>query len=123
MRGTIHSALQLTMHDTLFEKAVRRMLFRELLPLAEQGDAAAQHKLGVMYDNGEGILVNKAEAVKWYRKAAEQGHEGAQIRLALMFRHGWGVSKDVAEAEKWYRKAAEQGDADAQYWLEKLQAK
>ena len=43
------------------------MAFQELLPLAEQGDAAAQHKLGVMYDNGDGVLVNKAEAVNWYR--------------------------------------------------------
>ena len=69
------------MHDTLFERAVRRMAFRELLPLAEQGDAAAQHKLGVMYDNGEGVLVNDAEAVKWYRKAAEQGDSDAQTIL------------------------------------------
>ena len=100
------------------------MAFRELLPLAEQGDAKAQNSLAAMYAlRGTGVSRNATEAVKWWRKAAEQGHEGAQIRLALMFRNGWGVSKDAAEAVKWYRKAAEQGDADAQYWLEKLQAK
>ena len=99
------------------------MAFRELLPLAEQGDAKAQNSLAAMYAFGTGVSRNVTEAVKWWRKAAEQGHEGAQIRLALMFRNGWGVSKNVAEAVKWYRKAAEQGDADAQYWLEKLQAK
>ena len=59
------------------------MAFRELLPLAEQGDAAAQHKLGVMYDNGDGVLVNKAEALKWYRKAAEQGDSDAQYWLKI----------------------------------------
>jgi uncharacterized protein len=26
-----------------------------------------------MYDNGEGVPENDAEAVKWFRKAAEQG--------------------------------------------------
>ena len=40
------------------------MAFRELLPLAEQGDAAAQHKLGVMYDNGYGVPENDAESAK-----------------------------------------------------------
>ena len=43
------------MHDTLFERAVRRMLFRELLPLAEQGDAAAQYNLGIMCASGGDI--------------------------------------------------------------------
>ena len=40
---------------------------------AEQGDAGAQFNLGVMYANGEGVLGNDAEAVRWYR-TAEQGH-------------------------------------------------
>ena len=41
---------------------------------AEQGDAAAQYNLGVIYYNGEGVTQDYAEAVKWYRKAAEQGY-------------------------------------------------
>ena len=41
--------------------------------LAEQGDAAAQYNLGLMYDNGQGVPQDYAEAVKWYRLAAEQG--------------------------------------------------
>ena len=40
---------------------------------AEQGYAAAQYNLGVMYDNGQGVPQDYAEAVKWYRLAAEQG--------------------------------------------------
>ncbi len=28
---------------------------REFRPLAEQGNALAQHNLGVMYDNGQGV--------------------------------------------------------------------
>ena len=30
--------------------------------------------LVVMYDNGEGVPQDYAEAVKWYRLAAEQGY-------------------------------------------------
>ena len=52
--------------------------FDEMKALAEQGIAAAQFNLGVMYDNGEGVPENDAEAVKWYRKAADQGDADAQ---------------------------------------------
>ncbi len=34
-------------------------------PLAEQGDAQAQHNLGFMYANGQGVPQDNAEAVKW----------------------------------------------------------
>ena len=36
------------------------------LPIAEQGDAEAQYNLGVMYDDGTGVLQDYKEAVKWY---------------------------------------------------------
>lgn len=40
---------------------------------AERGVAAAQHDLGVMYAEGEGVAEDDHEAVRWFRKAAEQG--------------------------------------------------
>jgi hypothetical protein len=43
---------------------------------AEQGNANAQHGLGVMYHNGFGVERDDNEATKWFRKAAEQGHYG-----------------------------------------------
>ena len=52
---------------------------------ADQGDAAAQFNLGVMYATGQGVPQDYAEAVKWYRKAAEQGHAGAQYNLGVMY--------------------------------------
>jgi TPR repeat protein len=70
-----------------------------------------------MYDNGEGVKQDYAEAVKWYRKAAEQGEASAQFYLGLMYAKGQGVKQDYAEAVKWYRKAAEQGEAIAQFNL------
>ena len=38
---------------------------------AEQGDADAQFTLGVRYANGEGVLQDDEEAVRWYRLAAD----------------------------------------------------
>ena len=90
---------------------------RGFLVHAKQGDASAQFNLGVMYDNGRGVLKDDAEAVRWYRLAAEQGYADAQFNLGLMYDNGRGVLKDEAEAVRWYRLAAEQGDATAQYSL------
>ena len=48
---------------------------------AEQGDAAAQYNLGIMYEEGTGVKQDFAEAAKWYRKAAEQGDTEAAAAL------------------------------------------
>ena len=90
---------------------------RELRPLAEQGDAKAQHNLGVMYERGQGVPQDYAEAVRWYRKAAEQGYASAQYNLGVMYGKGQVIPQDYAEAVGWFRKAAEQGVAEAQYNL------
>ncbi len=83
--------------------------YRELLPLAEQGDAGAQFRLGVMYDEGRGVPQSDAQAAEWYRKAAEQGNAVAQRFLGDMYAEGRGVPQSDAQAVEWYRKAAEQG--------------
>ena len=80
-------------------------VIRELRPLAEQGNAEAQHYLGVMYGEGHGVPQDYAEAVGWWRKAAEQGMADAQHNLGVMYDNGQGVPQDYAEAVKWYRKA------------------
>ena len=67
-----------------------------------------------MYGNGEGVLQDYKEAVKWYRLAAEQGYVDAQFNLGVVYDNGEGVPQDYAEAVKWYRLAAEQGSAKAQ---------
>jgi TPR repeat protein len=90
---------------------------RILRPLADQGDAAAQFNLGVMYDKGQGLSQNFSEAVKWYRLSADQGLRESQCSLGNMYNLGKGVSIDHAEAVKWYRLAADQGDTEAQEWL------
>lgn len=48
---------------------------------AEQGNAEAQNRLGLMYHNGEGVPQDHAEAEKWFRKSANQGNEEAKLNL------------------------------------------
>ncbi len=100
----------------MFGAATRgdRAALKYLEGLANSSDPAAQLDLGWMYENGEGVAKDLAQAVRWYRKAADQGMDRAQYNLGVMYLAGEGLSKDPAEALSWFRKAAEQGHADAQ---------
>ena len=90
---------------------------RELAQLrndAEQGDAEAQFKLGIVYDFGRGVPEDKLEAVKWYQKAAEQGNAYSQDSLGRMYLTGESIPRNYREAFNWVQRAAEQGYAQAQ---------
>ncbi len=84
---------------------------------AEQGDAKAQHELGVLLAVGKGGQQNYIEAVQWFRRAAERGHGGAQFWLGNLYMRGAGVPRDTAQMIQWWRKAALQGNINAQYSL------
>ena len=90
-----------------FEAKNFSQAMRFLSPLAEKGDAEAQHRCAIMYQNGLGVAQNDAEAVKWMRAAAEQGHALAQHGMGFMYMEGECVEKDPSEAVKWFRLAAE----------------
>lgn len=87
---------------------------KEWEPLAEQGNIEAQYNLGFMYHKGQGLIQDKAEAVKWYRLAAAQAYSYAQLNLGAMYRNGTGLPQDFVEAANWFRLAAEQGNPIAQ---------
>ncbi|MBQ3646459.1 MAG: sel1 repeat family protein, partial [Synergistaceae bacterium] len=65
--------------------------FNATLKLAENGDAEAQNRIGVAYNNGEGVEQNYSEAMKWYLKSAEQNYPYAFDNLGSMYQNGLGV--------------------------------
>ena len=77
---------------------------------AEQGSAAAQDKLGVMYAYGHGVAQDYKEAVRWYRLAAKSGFNNAQHNLGFMYSNGRGVVQDYVRAHMWFNIAAVNGD-------------
>lgn len=94
---------------------------------AQQGNVKAQNKLGIMYEEGDGVPQNDELAVQWYKRAALQGYSKAQYNLGHFYDFndksgGFDVGSEEhkkynrlrEEAAKWYRMAAVQGDADAQ---------
>jgi TPR repeat protein len=94
--------------------------FRETKVRADAGEAWAQCNVGLMYDNGHGVIKDETEAVRWYRKAADQGSVQAQFNLAVSYVFGTGVPKSDAEAIRWYLEAAMQGHAKALEQLMKM---
>ncbi len=97
-----------------YERGDYATAFRLMKPLAEKGDARAQHNLGVMYDYGRGFPQDTTKALKWYRRAADQGIPDAQHNLGLMYYYGQGVPQSYIKAARWYRRAADQGMPDSQ---------
>ena len=68
---------------------------------ADQEHTEAQTHLATMYDKGQGVPQEFAEALKWYRKAADQGWARAQSLLGSMYIEGKGVPQDYVLAHKW----------------------
>ena len=97
-----------------YQKQDFATVIRLLQPLAEQGDATAQHNLAVLYQDGLGVPASAEKALYWYEKAAEQGQAEAQFMAGLMYSDGIGTAQDYQKAAQWYEKAAQKGHAEAQ---------
>lgn len=77
---------------------------------AEAGNAYAQNRLGLMYDNGEHVAENEVQAFAWFQRAAEGGLPIAMGNVGNMYELGDGVTQDFGQALSWYRRGADAGD-------------
>lgn len=87
---------------------------------AEQGLPAAQYNLGFMYERGEGVGQDYAEAAHWFRRAAEQGEVEAQNNLGVLYAAGRGVQRDFVQAYMWFELAAAGGNEKARQNRDRL---
>ena len=76
-----------------------------------------REKLAEIYENGIGVPVNYAEAIKWYRQASDNGRVDATYKLGLCYEEGRGVEKDIEEAVRLYTIAAEKNLKEAKLKL------
>lgn len=86
---------------------------RELEPLANDGETAAQSRLGHMLLNGQGVAKNTPQAIKLLTEAADKGDALAQNTLGGIYFHGSGVAKDPARALIMFSRAADQNQPNA----------
>ncbi len=87
---------------------------------AELGDSTAMLNLGAMYQLGNHVKEDYAQAVFWYRKAADKGNPSAMYNLGRMYERGLGVPKDLSKSKELYQKAAAKGNSDARIRLDQL---
>ncbi len=99
-----------------------KLMFNWLSKRAERGDAEAQDAVADAYQYGVGVPQDKAEAARWFIKAADQGYKSAQSGLEILFywdveRGEENIQRENQELEllfNWFSKLAERGDAEAQ---------
>ena len=88
------------------QSRVWKRRFEASLKAAQRGDAKAQVNLGYAYHGGQGVAMDKAEAVKWFRQAADQGNSDGQRALGYCYHDGVGMGKDEIEAFAYWTLAA-----------------
>jgi len=80
------------------------------VPLAEQGDAEAQYRMGDLWLSGRGVVEDIDEGLRFLEKAANQGYVRAIHLFGYMYQKGWRLPQDFVLAHKWYNIAASLGD-------------
>jgi TPR repeat protein len=70
-----------------------------------------------MYTVGTGVSLDRAEAAKWYRRAASSNSPDAEVNLASLYMRGDGVKQDNEEALRLLKSAAEKGYGRADAYL------
>jgi hypothetical protein len=87
---------------------------------ADQGNAAAQYKLGmILLSRAYKIGKDYDEGQRYLRLAADRGHADAQYALGVAYQLGYyGFSKDYDEGQRYLRRAARQGHDGAKRMLE-----
>ena len=74
----------------------------------------AQYNMGVMYDNGLGVKINKKKAFDCYFDSAHQGLPMAKNNLGVMFAEGEiSTGVNMTQARKWIKRALETDMSDS----------
>ncbi|MDX1493749.1 MAG: tetratricopeptide repeat protein [Longimicrobiales bacterium] len=108
----VHSRGRMTFpRDEPLARSLADSLATDVRGLAASGDVEALFLMGTAYDEGLGVPVDHAEAMRWYRRAAARGHVLAAHNLGNMYREGRGVAVDHGAAARWWMRAARAGDA------------
>ncbi|MGH8668642.1 MAG: tetratricopeptide repeat protein [Burkholderiales bacterium] len=94
---------------TAWERGKFRVAFRLFVVQAKAGDSGARLNLGYFYDVGLGTRKNKAQALRWYRRAYQQGSGAAASNIATVYRD----EGRPALALAWYKRAVSLKDDDA----------
>lgn len=97
--------------------------WKELEPLAKQGNADAMYLVGSMHHMGMGTAPSYKDAAEWYRKAADAGKLDAIFTMGVVYEGGIGVPRSRNDAFAWYKKSADRGFYAGQLKIANMYAK
>jgi clan AA aspartic protease (TIGR02281 family) len=84
------------------------------------GSPEAMLRIGMLFANGQGVVKDSTEAMRWCSRAAELGNGLAQYNLGLGYLNGVGVQRDAKRALFWMTLASDRlTDAKAKDTLRK----
>lgn len=75
---------------------------------AQDGNVAAQYRLGLLLRDGIGVVADAERAMTWLRLAADAAHPAAQFELGRLYLEGRGIPRDPTRAYAWLSLAAAQ---------------
>lgn len=98
--------------------------FGWLVLASKANNASAIYNIGLCYEKGIGITMDKKESVAYYRKSGMMGHAKSQYKLGVYYAgeamREDGTYMDLSMARHWLRLSADQGCEQAVKKLEQL---
>ncbi len=102
-------------NDFLKQQIVKNEVihYNTCLKNALQDIPEAQFKLGLCYQNGNGVEKDEVKAYNWFLKSALHNYGDALNAVGNCYRFGRGVKIDINTAIEWYLKAIKQNNVHA----------
>lgn len=88
--------------------------------LAGYGDAESLYRMGMIYEEGHGVMPDARRALDFYKRAGQRGNIDACMKLGRIYADGLWVAADAGQTLFWYEQAARRGYAPAQLKLSEL---
>ncbi|MFK7904108.1 MAG: tetratricopeptide repeat protein [Chitinophagales bacterium] len=99
--------------------------WKKVLKLAKKGNGKAQFEVGSYFEDGLQIgkkrllKIDKAKALKWFKKAHKKGNVDATVRYADYLSEGINCNKNMGLAIRLYKRAIKKGSYIAVFNLAK----
>lgn len=87
-----------------------------------EGDPESAFHLAQLFSAGQGVGLDTAKAIRWYKFSANEGYAPAQYQLGMAYLYQFGVPLDIEQGAQWLSKAAGQQHAEASFMYAELVA-
>lgn len=101
--------------DESIQKAIK--LYKKA---ANQKSTNSLINLGIIYQKGNYVDKDEAQAAKYFKKAADLGDTQGMVRYGICLKNGTGVDKSSKEAKKMFKKAADNDDKTGMHQYAKM---